>query len=81
MKIFGRELHNIDEMKRYFEIDELIYSYANGELDIWLERIGECHKAEQVRQIPKNAFLLIQLYQILGFDPEMTEDEIRRSCI
>ena len=81
MKIFGRELHNIDEMKRYFEIDELIYSYANGELEIWLERIGEHQKAEQIRRIPRNALLLIRLYQILELEPEMTEEEIRRSCI
>ncbi len=68
-------------MKRYFEIDELIYSYSNGELEIWLNRIGENKKAEQIKLIPKNALLLICLYQIWGLEPEMTEDQIRLSCI
>ncbi|MDE5620845.1 MAG: hypothetical protein K2O29_03875 [Ruminococcus sp.] len=55
-------------MKRYFSIDELIYSYYSGELEIWLKKIGETEKAEQVRNIVNNTLLLLRLYQIFGLE-------------
>lgn len=82
MLMSGKKVHNIVELKRNFEIDDLIYSYYNGELSIWLRKIGETETADQLDGIPKrNALLLIRLYQILGIEPEMTEEEIRFSCI
>ncbi|MGN1086087.1 MAG: hypothetical protein ACI4Q5_03540, partial [Porcipelethomonas sp.] len=59
-------------------IDELIYSYFNGELEIFLDKIGEKQKAEQIRDISENnALLLIRLYGILGLHYEDSEEEIR----
>lgn len=82
MLMSGKKVHNIVELKQNFEIDDLIYSYYNGELSIWLRKIGETESADQLDAIPKrNALLLIRLYQILGIEPEMTEEEIRSSCI
>ena len=81
MIMSGKEVCSITELKQNFEIDDLIYSYCNGELSIWLRKIGENKAADQVDKIPKqNALLLIRLYQILGIEPEMTDEEIRSSC-
>lgn len=82
MLMAGKKVHSISEMKQHFEIDDLIYGYCNGELSIWLRKIGEAEIADQLDGIPKrNALLLIRLYQILGIEPEMTEEEIRSSGI
>lgn len=66
MLMNGEYLKTLEDLKRCFCIDELIYSYYNGELEIFLDKIGEHEKAEQVRIIPENnALLLIRLYEIL----------------
>lgn len=78
MLMNGEYLENLNDLKRCFCIDELIYSYYNGELEIFLHKIGEKQKAEQIRNIPENnALLLIRLYEILGLQYEDSEEEIR----
>lgn len=73
----GEKLYTIADLKRCFSIDELIYSYYSGELEIWLKKIGETEKAGQVGNIVNNALLLVRLYQILGLEYEMSEESIR----
>ena len=64
----GEILTDLNDLKRCFSIDELLYSYGNGELEIFLEKIGEHEKAEQIQEISENnALLLIRLYDIFGF--------------
>lgn len=71
-------LNTLQDLKRCFCIDELIYSYYNGELEIFLDKIGENEKAEQIRNIPENnALLLIRLYEVLGLHYEDSEEKIR----
>ena len=70
----GEKLYTIADLKRCFSIDELIYSYYSGELEIWLKKIGETEKAGQVGNIVNNALLLVRLYQILGLEYEMSEE-------
>lgn len=78
MVINGEYLENLDDLKRCFCIDELIYTYISGELEIWLKRIGETDKAEKVSEIPKmNAYILLRLYEILDLNPDLSEEEIR----
>lgn len=78
MLMNGEYVETLQDLKRCFCIDELIYSYFNGELEIFLDKIGEKQKAEQIRDISeKNALLLIRLYGILGLDYEESEEEIR----
>ena len=61
----GEILTDLNDLKRCFSIDELLYSYGNGELEIFLEKIGEHEKAEQIQEISENnALLLIRLYDI-----------------
>ena len=36
----GEILTDLNDLKRCFSIDELLYSYGNGELEIFLEKIG-----------------------------------------
>lgn len=49
-----------------------------GELEIFLDKIGEHEKAEQIRNIPnENALLLVRLYEILGLTYEDSEEKIR----
>ena len=74
----GEVLTSLNDLKRCFCIDELIYSYSNGELEIFLDKIGEHEKAEQIRNIPnENALLLVRLYEILGLTYEDSEEKIR----
>lgn len=78
MLMNGEYLNTLQDLKRCFCIDELIYSYYNGELEIFLDKIGENEKAEQIRNIPENnALLLIRLYEVLGLHYEDSEEKIR----
>lgn len=78
MLMNGEYLETLQDLKRCFCIDELIYSYYNGELEIFLDKIGENEKAGQIRNISENnALLLIRLYEILGLQYEDSEEEIR----
>lgn len=78
MLMNGEYLETLQDLKRCFSIDELIYSYYNGELEIFLDKIGENEKAEQIRNIPENnALLLIRLYEVLGLKYEDSEEKIR----
>ena len=78
MLMNGEILTNISDLKRCFCLDELLYSYYNGELEIFLEKTGEHQKAEQLRRISKNnALLLIRLYEIFDLPYEDSEEQIR----
>ena len=78
MLMNGEVLTNISDLKRCFCLDELLYSYYNGELEIFFEKTGEHQKAEQLRNIPKNnALLLVRLYEILDLPYEDSEEQIR----
>ncbi len=74
----GEHLETLQDLKRCFCIDELIYDYGSGELEIWLKKIGETEKAEKISGISKvNAYILLRLYEILDLNPELSEEEIR----
>lgn len=78
MLMNGEYLENLNDLKRCFCIDELIYDYISGELEIWLRKIGETEKAYKISKISKvNAYILLQLYEILDLNPELSEEEIR----
>lgn len=78
MLMNGEHITSMNDLKRCFCLDELLYSYYNGELEIFLEKIGEHGKAEQLRHITeRNALLLIRLYALLGLRFEDTEEKIR----
>jgi len=80
MLMNGEILTNISDLKRCFCLDELLYSYYNGELEIFLEKTGEHQKAEQLRNIPKNnALLLVRLYEIFDLPYEDSEEQIRNA--
>lgn len=79
MYMNGEYLSSLRDLKRCFSIDELLYSYSNGELEIFLDKIGEHCMAEKIRNIScSNAMLLVELYKILGLNPNDSEEEIRR---
>lgn len=62
----------------FFCIDELVYSYYSGELELFLDKIGAHEKAERIRKIPvSNALLLIRLYEIFECNLEDSEEKIR----
>lgn len=78
MLMNGEYLETLQDLKRCFSIDELIYDYISGELEIWLRKIGETEKADRISKISKvNAYILLQLYEILDLNPELSEEEIR----
>ena len=78
MVMKGEHLEKLQDLKRCFCIDELIYDYISGELEIWLRKIGETEKAYRISKISKvNAYILLRLYEILELDPELSEEEIR----
>ncbi|MGN0605550.1 MAG: hypothetical protein ACI4JM_03410 [Oscillospiraceae bacterium] len=76
----GEILTSLNDLKRCFCIDELLYSYYNGELEIFLDKTGEHKKAEQIRNISvNNALLLVRLYDILEIPLEYSEEKIRQA--
>lgn len=78
MVMNGEHLETLEDLKRCFCVDELIYNYDSGGLEIWLREIGETEKAEKVSKIPKiNAYILLILYEILDLNPELSEEEVR----
>lgn len=82
MMMNGEYLENLDDLKRCFSIDELLYNYESGGLEMWLEKIGEAKKAEKIRSISKiDANILVRLYEIFGLNLNMSEEEIRESVI
>ena len=75
----GQAVHTVDELLKNFSIDDLIYCYYTGELEIFLTELQEYEKASAIKNIPNNALLLIRLYAVFGIEPECTEEEIRES--
>ena len=74
----GEVLTSLNDLKRCFCLDELLYSYYNGELEIFLDKIGEHEKAEKIRNISENnALLLMHLYEIFDLQYEDSEETIR----
>lgn len=80
MMMNGEYLESLHDLKRCFCLEELLYSYYNGELEIFMNKIGENEKAEQLKNISENnALLLIRLYGILGLNYEDSEEKIRQN--
>ena len=80
MPMINQNTKTISDMLHNFALDELIDSYYTGELEIFLRRINCIQAADEVVALnTRNAFILIELYKILGLDPEMTEEQIRLS--
>lgn len=80
MPMIDENTKTYNDMISKFCIDELIYSYYTGELEIFLRKIGKSGEADAVAALnTHNALLLIELYKILGLDPKKTEEEIRRA--
>lgn len=77
----GKKINSLDELKQNFSIDELIYYYYSGELEIWLIQIGETAKAEKLKSFQNNAYLLVQLYELFGLELEVTDNEVRTKSI
>ena len=43
----GECVDTIEDLKRCLSLEELVYNYYSGELEIWLRKIGETEKADQ----------------------------------
>lgn len=79
MVMRGCSLRSIRDLKANFSIDELVYSYYSGELEIWLNNIGEKSKAKKLSRISSNnAQLLVELYKLFDLNPALSEEEVRR---
>lgn len=44
MVMNGEYMENLNDLKRCFSLEELLYSYYNGELEVFLDKIGEQEK-------------------------------------
>lgn len=77
MLMRGKEISSLRELAANFAIDDLINAYYSGELEFFLRKCGEDNKADMLADIPHNAYLLMQLYEILDLDPKLTEEDIR----
>lgn len=53
MLMNGEILTGLSDLKRCFSIDELLYSYGNGELEIFLEKSGNIKKQRRFGRFPK----------------------------
>lgn len=80
MPLINEHTKTLSDMLHNFALDDLIDSYYTGELEIFLRRIDCVGAADAVAALnTHNAFILVKLYEILGLDPEMTEEQIRLS--
>ncbi|MCD7891753.1 MAG: hypothetical protein LUG26_08465 [Ruminococcus sp.] len=79
MRMRGKSINDLDDLKCNLKIDELLHEFWSGGLEIWLRKIGEKELARRVKKIPENAYQLVQLYRLFGWNPEWTEEKIRRS--
>ena len=77
MMMRGKETASMRKLWANFAIDDLINAYYSGELEFFLHKCGEDNKADMLAAIPHNAYLLMQLYEILELDPKLTEEDIR----
>ena len=77
MMIRGKEIASMRELWANFAIDDLINAYYSGELEFFLHKCGEDKRADMLADIPHNAYLLMQLYEILELAPKLTEEDIR----
>ena len=77
MMMRGKETASMRKLWANFAIDDLINAYYSGELEFFLHKCGEDNKADMLADIPHNAYLLMQLYEILELDPKLTEEDIR----
>ena len=77
MMMRGKEVSSLWELAANFAIDDLINVYYTGELEFFMRKCGEDNKADMLADIPHNAYLLMQLYEILELDPKLTEEDIR----
>ncbi|MDD7184405.1 MAG: hypothetical protein PUH54_01830 [Oscillospiraceae bacterium] len=68
---------SLNELKQNFSIDELVYCFCSGELEIWLRKIGESALADKVSEITYNGYVLENLYRLFCIDPALTESEVR----
>jgi hypothetical protein len=67
----GKEVSSLYELKQNFSIDELIYCFYSGELEIWFRQIGEYDMADKLLTIQRNAYLLVKIYEVLGLNKDM----------
>ena len=77
MVMNSNEISSLKELKQNFSIDELIYSFYSGELEIWLRKISENTLADKVSEITYNGYVLEKLYRLFSLDPALTEIEVR----
>ena len=78
----GEHLESVEDLKRCLSLEELIYHHCSGGLEIWLRKIGELEKAEQISRIEKNnAYLLLRLYAVFGWNPDLSEEELHNLAI
>lgn len=73
----GNEICSLNKLKQNFSIDELVYCFCSGELEIWLRKTGENTLADKVSEITYNGYVLENLYRLFGLDPDLTESEVR----
>ena len=78
MMMNGKLIHSIRELKQNFSIDDLVACYYSGELFFFLQKIGEYDKLTRLQRITGNGNLTAQLYDLFDWNPEWTEEEIRR---
>ena len=77
MMMNGKQLKTMSELMQNFCIDEFICAFYSGELEYFMRKCGENNKANLLCDIPKNAYLLVRLYDLLDIDPQLTEEKIR----
>ncbi|MGN1480580.1 hypothetical protein [Porcipelethomonas sp.] len=75
----GNKINSVKELKQNFCIDELIYYFYSGELEMWLRKIGEDYLADKLSGISRNGYLLIELYNLFDLDVKLTEEEIQNN--
>ena len=77
MMMRGKEVSSLRGLTENFSADDLINAFYSGELEFFLRKCGEDNKANMLGDIPRNAYMLVRLYEILDLDPQLSEEEIR----
>lgn len=53
----GEYVKTIEDLKRCLSLEELVYNYYSGELEIWLRKIGETEKGRPITAYPERQCL------------------------
>lgn len=82
----GTRVRSLRELRRHYDIDEMLRLYRNGKLVRWLEDVGYVRQAAEIKRLdPNDEDSSARLFEILGIkgagDPRATGGQPEESTV